>query len=110
MRIELESPDHSDVAELVAELDAYQATLYPLESRYALDLESAPQGSLFVAVARDASGRAIACAALVLEPGYGEVKRLYVRPEGRGAGIAKRLVDTLESLARANGCRTFSAT
>jgi hypothetical protein len=33
MRIELERPDHADVAELVAELDAYQATLYPPEGR-----------------------------------------------------------------------------
>lgn len=104
MHIKLERPDHSDVAALVAELDAYQATLYPPESRYSLDLESAPQGSVFVALARHSSGRAIACAALVLEPDYGELKRLYVRPEGRGAGVAKRLVSTLESLARVNGC------
>ena len=36
--VRLESPGQPDVVQLIAELDAYQDTLYPPESRQALDL------------------------------------------------------------------------
>ena len=35
--------------------------------------------------------------------GCGEVKRLYVKPEYRGQGIAERLLEALEAYARAAG-------
>ena len=38
MPIALESPDQPDVIALIAELDAYQDTLYPPESRHIFDL------------------------------------------------------------------------
>jgi GNAT superfamily N-acetyltransferase len=34
-----------------------------------------------------------------------EVKSMYVRPSHRGLGIAKRLLDELEEIARERGCR-----
>lgn len=40
MRIEQESPNQPDVIALIADLDAYQDSLYPAEARYALDLAS----------------------------------------------------------------------
>jgi putative acetyltransferase len=41
-------------------------------------------------------GRAAGCGAVVAYSGYAEVKRIYVDPQYRGAGVAKRLLDTLE--------------
>jgi putative acetyltransferase len=104
MRVSLESPDQPDVIELIAELDAYQDTLYPPESRHALDLASLKQPKVRFAVARDAEARAVGCGAVVLGPDYGELKRLYVRPSGRGQGVARALLVLLEAEARRAGC------
>jgi len=104
MRISFESPNQADAIALIAELDAYQSTLYPPESHHALDLASvAEQGLLFV-VARDAAEQAVGCGAVVLSPEYGELKRMYVRPPQRGAGLAKKMLQTLEAAAIASGC------
>jgi putative acetyltransferase len=107
MHVALESPRQQEVIALIAELDAYQDTLYPAEARYALDLETLAQPNVLFAVARGSDDRAIGCGAVVLADGCGEVKRLYVRPEGRGKGAARQIMDTLESAACARGCRTL---
>lgn len=103
--INVESPDQTDVLALIAELDAYQHSLYPAESVYALDLTAVSAQHLICAVARDAEQRAIACGAVVLAPEYGEIKRMYVHPEQRGKGLAKRLLNLLEASARQAGRR-----
>ncbi len=103
--IDFESPDQSDVIALIAELDAYQDALYPPESRHALDLESLKQANVLFAVARDGTGEAIGCAAIVLYPEFGEVKRLYVNPRGRGKGVARKLLALLESRAIGADCK-----
>ena len=44
---------------------------------------------------------AIGCGALLRDPrGWGEVKRMFVRPEQRGRGIGKRVLAELEAIAR----------
>jgi putative acetyltransferase len=104
MHVTLESPDQPDVIALVAELDAYQDTLYPPESRHALELASLKQPNVRFAVARDAETRAVGCGAVLLGPDYGELKRLYVQPRGRGQGVARALMALLEAEARRAGC------
>jgi putative acetyltransferase len=105
MRVELENPNQPEVIVLIAELDAYQDTLYPAEARYALDLDSLSQPNVRFAVARTDDGEAIGCGAVVLGDAYGEVKRMYVRPQARGRGVARRLWRILEAAAHADGCR-----
>lgn len=104
MQIAFESPDQPEVIALIADLDAYQLSLYPPESVYALDLPSLLQPHVRFAVARDDAGAAVGCAALVLTPEYGEIKRMYVQPTARGLGLARRLLDLLEGAAREQGC------
>jgi putative acetyltransferase len=106
-RVCQEPPDQAEVIALIAELDAYQDTLYPAEARYALDLASLGKPDVVFAVARDADGLAIGCGAVVVNPAYGEIKRMYVRPQTRGQGVARQIIETLESAARARGCRTL---
>ncbi len=105
MTITFESPDQPDVVALIAELDAYQDSLYPPESRHALDLESLKQTNVLFAVARDDSGQAIGCGAIVLGPAFGEIKRLYVHPRGRGRGVARKLLSALETRAIGADCK-----
>ncbi|WP_212745699.1 GNAT family N-acetyltransferase [Burkholderia sp. 4M9327F10] len=103
--IDFESPDQPDVIALIAELDAYQDTLYPPESRHSLDLASLERANVLFAVARDGTGRAIGCGGIVLGPEFGELKRMYVSPSGRGQGVARKLLALLESRAIGSGCQ-----
>jgi putative acetyltransferase len=107
MLISFESPDQADVRTLIGELDAYLYSLYPAENVYALDIASLLEPGVLFAVARDAAGTALGCGAIVITPEYGEIKRMYVRPQARGQGLARRLIDTLEAKAVERGCRSF---
>ena len=108
MRIAIESPDQSDVIKLIADLDVYQDSLYPAESRYALDLSSLKQSNVRFAVARDESGAAVGCGAIVLGDEYGELKRMYVAEQSRGRGVANAILALLESEALASGCAVYT--
>ncbi len=55
-------------------------------------------------VVADAAGTTAACGGLQrIAPGVDEVKRMWVHPEWRGAGLAGRLLRHLEQLARERG-------
>ena len=103
-QIAFESPDQPEIIALIADLDAYQLTLYPPESVYALDLQALLQPQVKFAVARDADQAIVGCAAVVLNSGYGEIKRMYVKPAVRGLGAAKKLMALLEQAARKAAC------
>lgn len=103
MQVQLESPAQPEVIALIAELDAYQDSLYPAESRYALDLDSLQQPQVRFAVARDCAGQAIGCGAIVLADAFGELKRMYVSERWRGQGVAQAVLALLEQCARDAG-------
>lgn len=107
MQIALESPDQPEVIALIDELDAYQKPLYPAESHHGIDMTALCRPNVLFAVARDEGGAAVACGAIVLERGYGELKRMYTRPSHRGRGIAGALLARLEEEARRRGCTRF---
>jgi len=103
MKIALESPLQAEAVALVAELDAHQAALYPPESRHALDMAALAQANVLFAIAR-VEGKAMGCAALLVERGHAELKRLYVRPAHRGRGVARALLQFLEQQVAPRGC------
>ncbi|HEX9173410.1 MAG TPA: GNAT family N-acetyltransferase [Telluria sp.] len=107
MQIAFETPDQPEVHGLIGELDAYLYSLYPAENVYALDLSSLLHPSVLFAVVRNAAGAAVGCGAIVMKPAYGEVKRMYIRPQARGQGLARLLMETLEAKAVEKGCRAF---
>lgn len=104
LQVALESPDQPEVIALIGELDDYQASLYPPEVCYRVDIPALKQPQVLFAVARSEQGDAVGCAAIVLAGAEGEVKRLYVQPRARGTGAAQRLMALLESRARLAGC------
>lgn len=105
MHIQPEPPNQPEVISLIAELDAYQDSLYPAEARYALDLTTLEQENVLFVVARDEDGTAIGCGALVLGREAGELKRMFVRPAYRAQGTAARVLATLEVESLKRGCR-----
>lgn len=107
MKIAFESANQPEVIALIAALDAYQIPLYPAESHHGLDLAALQGPNILFAVARDSHGEAVACAAIFInrQLALGELKRMYVKPENRGQGIAQALLQKLESAAIEAGCR-----
>lgn len=104
--------DHPDVQKLVAEVQIEYARRYnsegditPLDPRM-----FEPPGGLFL-LAHDDEGRPIATGAWRgqqageegYEDGDAEIKRMYVIPEARGIGLARRILKMLEDDAREAG-------
>ena len=95
-----ERPDQPDVIRLIEALDAHAIALYPPESNHLLDVAALREPAVTFLVVRSGS-EAIGCGALLRDPrDWGELKRMYVRPDQRGHGIGKRVLAELEAIAR----------
>ena len=93
------------ILRLNAELDARYPE--PGANHFQLDPgEVAPGRGAFVVARMGAGGEAVGCGAFrFVEPGVAEIKRMFVDPAARGAGIGRRVLEALESRARAAGAR-----
>ena len=59
-------------------------------------------------VVADAAGEVVGTAAVrLLEPGVGEIKRMWLRPAWQGRGLGRRLMDACLDEARRLGCRAL---
>jgi GNAT superfamily N-acetyltransferase len=97
-----ERPDTPDALLLIAELDeALQQLPYPQESRHAFSVEKLlREGVAFFVIRCD--GTPAGCGGIKLfSTEYGEVKRMYVRPEFRRLGLGVLMLDHLKGYARA---------
>ena len=97
-----------DAGDLFASSDSHLSTLYPAESNHlvsAEELSTAPN-LLLGAFTEDSPSAPIGCVGLLLagqEPGTAEIKRLFVESASRGVGVARALMDHLESEAAERG-------
>jgi putative acetyltransferase len=96
-----------DARILVEELEADLASSYDAEQRHGLSVERlfAPNIAFFIAYAGD---EAVGCGGIAFEDGYGELKRMYVRPKYRGQGVVQALIKQLESEAAARDVKRIT--
>jgi putative acetyltransferase len=96
----------ADAAALVAELSAeLSGEGYDPSQQHGLSLNKlfAPGIHFYVAYNGDAPA---GCGGIQFFPGFAELKRMYVRPEFRGAGVASAIIAQLERDAATTGART----
>jgi len=101
--ISLERPDSEDAITLITELEAHLDPLYPSESRHGYSVEKLLREGVFFFVIRD-NGTLIGCGGVqFFGTEYGEIKRMYVRPQFRGLGFARLMLDHLSEYSRSTG-------
>ena len=98
-----EHPDTPDAILLITELEAILEPLYPRASRHGLSVERLIAEDVPFFVVRF-DGVPAGCGGIKLvDTAYGELKRMYVRPQFRGRGLAKLILDHLAGYAQAHG-------
>lgn len=102
-----ERPDTRDARMLITELDAYLIPLAPAESRHGYPVEKLiAQGVAFFVLRVDELPAG--CGGVQLfDTSYAELKRMYVRPQYRGLGYAKMMINHLADYAYGHGVRTL---
>ena len=98
-----ERPDTEDAITLITELEAVLDPLYPSESRHGYSVEKLlREGVAFFIIRND--GVLVGCGGVQLFGSeYAEIKRMYIRPEFRGCGFARLMLDHLAEHSRSNG-------
>ena len=101
--ISLERPDSEDAITLITELEADLDPLYPKTSRHGYSVEKLLREGVSFFVIRD-NGVLVGCGGVqFFGNDYGEIKRMYVRPQFRGRGFARLMLDHLSEYTRSNG-------
>jgi GNAT superfamily N-acetyltransferase len=98
-----ERPDSPAASQLIAELEAHLAPRYPQESRHGYSVgKLLGEGVAFFVVWHHEA--AAGCGGVQLYGrAYGELKRMYIRPQFRGLGLAKILLNHLAAYTRQQG-------
>jgi GNAT superfamily N-acetyltransferase len=98
-----ERPDTPDAKLLIDELQTHLESFYPPESRHGFSVERLIAENVAFFVLR-ADGQPAGCGGIKLVGrDYGELKRMYVRPQFRGANYGRLLLDQLAGHARTHG-------
>ena len=95
--------DSAEAVELIGELDEHLlGHPYPPQSRHAFSVEKLLREQVVFFVTWY-EGRLAGCGGIKMFGDYGEVKRMFVRPEFRGKGLGKLMVRNLMLYALRNG-------
>src|SRR5689334_20484555 len=98
--ITAERPDTTDAMLLISELEAQLEPLYPKISRHGYSVEKLMEQGVAFFVTRQA-GVVAGCGGIELFGiEYGEIKRMYVRPQFRGLGLARLMLNHLAAYAQ----------
>lgn len=95
------SPDTPDAFELLRELDEHlMSHPYPPQSRHAFSVEKLLRERVVFFVTHYEEKPAGCGGIKIFDGDYGEVKRMFVRPEFRGKGLGKAMLAHLAEYAR----------
>lgn len=104
--INAERPDTPVAMELIAELDTVLNPNYAPESRFGYSVDKLiQQGVDFFVVYVD--GAPAGCGGVQIFEEYAEMKRMFVRPQFRGLGLGKTLVNHLADYAQTQGIKVL---
>ena len=96
-------PDAPEAVALINELEATLAPLYPGASMHGYSVEKLIAQKVAFFILR-VDGQPAGCGGVQFYgKDYGEVKRIFVRPQFRGRGLSKRMMAFLEEYTRAAG-------
>jgi GNAT superfamily N-acetyltransferase len=98
-----ERPDTEDAMTLIAELETYLVPFYPSESRHGYSVEKLLREGVAFFVTRHDEIPAGCGGIQLFGAEYGELKRMYVRPQFRGLGLGKLMLNHLAGYARRQG-------
>jgi putative acetyltransferase len=98
-----ERPDSPDAAGLILELEGHLASLYPATSRHGFSVERLVAEKVDFFVVRSDGVPAGCGGILFVDNAYAEIKRMYVRPEFRGQGLGRRILEHLTRHAMSRG-------
>jgi GNAT superfamily N-acetyltransferase len=98
-----ERPDTVDAVMLIDELEQHLAPFYPATSRHGYSVDKLiKQGVAFFVTRVD--GVPAGCGGVqFFDNEYGELKRMFVRPQFRGLGLAKLMLEHLEQYTHEHG-------
>jgi GNAT superfamily N-acetyltransferase len=111
VEVNLEAPSSADgrwcLDEYFKELaKRFETGFDPAKSNPARDHEITPPAGFFVVARLD--GKPVGCGALKYKNRTtGEIKRMWTAPSARGRGVALRVLQTLEAIAREAGLTTL---
>ncbi len=98
-----ERPDSADAKRLIGELQAVLSPHYPPESQHGYSVDKLIRENVHFFVLR-AEQEPAACGGIQFYPDFGELKRMFVRPDWRGRGFGRAILERLAAHARANAC------
>ena len=101
MNVTIEPGDPRDpqVVELLTQSHELMQSLFPEESNHYLSIDTlCGPDTRFLVARRD--GETLGCGALIVKPGYGEVKSMFTDPAARGLGLGALILAGIEDQAR----------
>lgn len=102
-----ERPDAADAQLLIAELESQLAPFYPPTSRHGYSVEKLIRQGVAFFVTRH-EGLPAGCGGVqFFGAEYGELKRMFVRPQFRGLGLAKLMLYHLETYVLKHNLRVL---
>ena len=108
MTISPERADSADALALISELDALLNPLYAPDDRHGYNVAKLLQPDVHFFVVRH-NGMAAGCGGVHLfvasstDVAFGELKRMFVRPQFRGMGLGRKLVEHMVDFVQQRG-------